>query len=476
MRPDATDLAALLRTGETTPSELTEAAVAALEELNPELNAVIHPRYDAARAEAADMTAAPSRHGAGPFAGVPMVVKDLRCGQAGEPHHRGARFLAEAAWTEKDDSYLWRDLRRAGFISLGRTNTPEFGSTITTEPLAYGPTHNPWNLALTPGGSSGGSAAVVAARVVPVAHGNDGGGSLRVPAAMCGLVGLKPNRGRISAGPQAGISRGGFASDGVLSVSVRDTAAVLDEIMSPRPGDPITVGAPTVPLSTALDRVLRGLRIGVTTRLGDPTTRAAVEHTAALLESLGHVIHPDEQPTGWFDPELGQHTVVIRTVGMATDLRHWGEVLGRAITEADVEPSNWFSAQLGASLPATAVIEATDWLHSWSRTALDWWARDHDLLLSPVVGTVTPELGVLSDPHEGQRRLGDLLGFVDQANVSGQPAMSLPLWWDERGMPVGIQLVAAPGREDVLISVAAQLERAQPWAGFLPPMVASRDR
>ena len=459
----------MIRAGEITPSELTRGAVAALEKLNPTLNAVIHPRYEAAVAEATDpMTGG----GDGPFAGVPMVVKDLRCAQAGEPHHRGARFLARARWTEKVDSHLWRDLRRAGFISLGRTNTPEFGSTITTEPLHYGPTHNPWDPELTPGGSSGGSAAVVAARVVPVAHGNDGGGSLRVPAAMCGLVGLKPNRGRISAGPQAGISRGGFASDGVLTVSVRDTATALDAIMGARPGDPVAIGAPASPLIGALRRRPTGLRIGVSRRLGDPTMRAAVEHTASLLESLGHVIRPDTQPSGWFDPEVGQHTVVIRTVGMATELRHWGEVLGRPMTEDDVEPANWFSAQLGNSLPAAAVTEAGDWLHAWSRRVVAWWSEGHDLLLSPVVGTITPRLGVLSDPLEGQRRLGDLLGFVDQANVTGQPAVSLPLWWDDRGAPVGVQLIAAPGREDLLVAVAAQLEEAQPWAGYLPPLAA----
>ena len=466
---DAMGLRDLMATGEIGPTEAIDAAADRLEAWNPLLNAVIHPSLDRARQQARELS------GAGPLSGVPFAVKDLGCAQAGEPHHAGTRFLRDKGWRATSDSYLWQRFNRAGLISLGRTNAPEFGSMITTEPLSYGPTHNPWDLDRTPGGSSGGSAALVAARVVPMAHGNDGGGSLRVPAAMCGLVGLKVSRGRISVGPDAGTSLGGFAVDGVVTRSVRDTALALDIMAGPEPGDPYTAAVPSNPFRHEPGKEVGRLQIGMIKGRVEPAVSKAVLRTAALLESLGHNVVGDAHPLGWFDPEVTDQTIVIRSIGMARTISRWESVLGRELGDDDIEPQNLYAAELGNALSGTYFLEATDWLHAWSRRALGWWV-DFDLLLSPVVGASTPELGFLSDPEIGQRRLGDLLGFVDQANVSGQPAISLPLATDDDAMPIGIQLIAGPQREDLLLRVASQLEEVAPWSDRYPELPVSGKR
>jgi amidase len=467
---DATEQRRLLSAGEISPVELINAAIDAVTEVNSELNAVIHPRLEAARSEANDTNPDDPRA----LAGVPIVVKDLGCGQAGEPHHHGARFLRDLDWTETTDSYLWRSFREAGAISLGRTNTPEFGSTITTEPVAYGPTLNPWDPTCSPGGSSGGSAAAVAAGVVAIAHGNDGGGSVRVPASACGLVGLKASRGRVSTGPEMGEHRGAFAVDGALTRTVRDAALALDVVGHPWPGDPYH--APPQPgsyvqvVEQAQQRPPQGLRIALSNG-GTPEVAAVVAAAAAQLEQLGHrleVGHPDD----WYDDDVTDQTIVIRTVSMARELDTWAARIGRPIVEGDVEDSNFWSAELGRTLQGTLYVSAQDWLAGWTRRTATFW-NDHDLLLTPVLGAVPPPIGHLSDPREGQQRLRELIGFVDQANVSGQPAISVPLGMSDGGLPIGAQLVASYGREDLLLAVAAQLEQARPWAHRRPAIAAS---
>lgn len=454
-REDATALRQRITSGDLHPREVTEDAVARCAAAAATLNAIIHPRYEAALDDGVDLD--------GPLGGIPIVVKDLGCEQAGEPHHHGAAFLRDLQWRGTTDSYLWQTLRGSGAVCLGRTNTPEFGSTITTEPMAYGPTRNPWSLDHSPGGSSGGSAAAVAAGLVPLAHGNDGGGSIRIPASACGLVGLKPTRARVSTGPTRGEHRGGFAVDGMLTRTVRDAALALDVVGRRWPGEPVP--APPAPTSwtEAALQVPPTCRIGISTRRSHPECTNAVEAAARLLGDLGHRID-DTTPAGWYDPELTDRTIVIRTVGMAAELDEWEAAIGRPLTEQDVEASNWWSAEIGRTLTGTMYAESQSWLGQWARTAAGFWT-EHDLLLTPTLGAPPPPIGHLSDPVEGPGRLRELIGFVDQANVTGQPAISLPTHLSDDGLPVGIQLIARHGREDLLLQVAAQLEGAD---GFVP--------
>ena len=475
---DATALAAAFAAGETEPVETMRAALDRMERLNPVLNAVIHPRAEGSLAEAAEASRRWAEHRADEsapdvllFDGVPMAIKDLGCEQAGELHHAGAQFLIDLGWRGTLDSHLYRQLRGAGLISVGRTNTPEFGTTITTEPVAYGPTANPWALDRSPGGSSGGSAAAVASGIVPVAHGNDGGGSIRIPAAACGLVGLKPSRGRVSTAPRMGEHRGGFAVDGMLTRTVRDAARCLDIISRPAAGDPY-IAPPLRPgesFAGALATAPPPLRIAVSSgprgRASEPV-RHALTRAAALLEALGHRIEPDTAPDGWYSPELADHTIVVRTVAMAAELAGWTERLGRPMTADDVEPANWWSAELGRSLPASAYVGALEELARWRRRVMAFWQPGgFDLLVTPVLADVTPPLGYLADPVEGAQRIAELAVFVNQANISGQPAISLPTALDPSGAPLGVQLHAGHGREQLLLAVSQQIADA---GGLIP--------
>jgi amidase len=464
--PDATELAALVRSGQASPVELVDEAIDRIRRLDPTLNAVIHERFDAARAEAAGPL--PD----GPFRGVPFLVKDLGCEMAGEPHTQGNRALRDAGVRADHDSFLYESIRGAGFVTLGRTNTPELGGTITTEPEAFGPSRNPWNPDHSTGGSSGGSAAAVAAGMVPMAHASDGGGSIRVPASECGLVGLKPSRGRISHGPKIGESWAGATTDGVVSRTVRDTAAMLDLISGRRTGDPYTAAVPTRPFADEVGVDPGRLRIGLATShrgvQTDPECVAAVEATGALLEELGHEVEI-AQPAAFFDDEFSRHFVTIVAAATAVDIVNMGEAIGRPLTEEDVEASTWLMGSIGRSVSAADYIASLDWVHAWSRRMHAWW-DDHDLLVSPVIAVPPPPIGWLSDPEHGTERLTSILQFTPQFNVSGQPAMSLPMHWSHDGLPIGVQFVGPIDDESLLIRVAAQLESAAPWAHRLPPV------
>jgi amidase len=470
---DATAQAALVRNGEVTAVELVDAAIDAAQRLDPTINAIIHPRFEAARAEA-------ERADSGPFAGVPMVVKDLGCPIGGEPHHMGTRALQRVGYRAPHDSFLYRRFRAAGFVAIGRTNTPEWGSTITTEPVSRGATHNPWNLDHSTGGSSGGSAAAVAAGIVPVGHANDGGGSIRIPASECGLVGLKPSRGRVSVGPDVGESWAGATIDGAVTRSVRDAAAVLDAIAGYEPGDPYTAPPFSRPLVQEVGADPGRLRVGVwehsPTVPSHPECVAAVQGAARLLESLGHAVEAS-WPQQLADPSMPDRFVAILGASSLHDLRLLEEMLGGPIQPGDLEPDNVFYAQLGESVSAADYLQAVRLQHAWTREVMRWWhpadgSAGFDLLLTPVITTPPPPLGYLSGP-DGATRVRELLQFTAQFNVTGQPAISLPLHWTADGLPVGVQLVAAYGREDMLVRVAAQLEAAAPWADRRPPVFAS---
>lgn len=465
--PDATELAELVRKGQASPAELVDDAIERIEATNPAINAVIHPRFEAARAEAA------AELPDGPFRGVPFLVKDLGCAIAGEPHHQGSAGLKQAGYVAPHDSYLYRRFKALGLVALGRTNTPEFGSTITTEPVAYGPACNPWNLSHSTGGSSGGSAAAVAAGLVPVAHANDGGGSIRIPASECGLVGLKPTRGRVSQGPDVGEGWAGATIDGVVTRSVRDTATALDGISGPEPGDPYYAAPPARPFASEVGVDPGRLRIGLAPTVPDSTTHsecvAAVEAAGRLLEGLGHDVEV-AQPEAIRDPEFTNHFLTILMASTASDFGRWAEAIGRPLTSDDVEPGNWQFFEGGSALSAKAYLDSVYWTHAWQRRMAAWWADDgFDILVTPTLGSPPPELGWLSDPELGTARLFEILLFTAQFNATGQPAVSLPLHQSSDGLPVGVQFVGPYGAEDVLIRLASQIESAAPWAQRIPP-------
>lgn len=471
---DATAQAELVRRGDASPLELVDAAIARVEKLDPELNAVIHPRFERAREEAAGEL--PD----GPFRGVPFLVKDLMCHQAGEPWHEGMAFLRDLGWTATTDTWLAERFRAAGLVTVGRTNTPELGILPTTEPAAYGPTRNPWDTSRSPGGSSGGSAAAVAAGLVPVAHANDGGGSIRIPASECGLVGLKPSRGRTTQGPDVGEAMGGLAVEHVVTRSVRDTAAVLDAVAGPGPGDPYWAPPPGRPFLDEVGADPGRLRVGITTAAPGgmasthPDCVAAAEAAAHLLASLGHEVE-EAGPEGLDDPDYIPRFLTLWSSGVAAGLDGWSAAAGREIVAADVEPLTWALADMGRAYSAADLLASVAWLQAHARRTARFWG-DHDLWLTPTIAEPPPPLGEFTSPPDnplhGIFRAASVVPFTPPLNVTGQPAISLPLHWNAAGLPIGVQLVAAAGREDVLLRVAAQLEEAAPWADRRPPMHA----
>jgi amidase len=473
---DATGQAALLRAGDVSAAELVDAAIERIERVDPEVNAVIIRRFDAARREAA---AGPN----GPFAGVPMLVKDLGAGGRldGVPFHQGTRFLKEMAWVHRDgDSFVVQRLRGAGFVIAGKTNVPELGFSCTTEPRSYGPTRNPWDVRRSPAGSSGGAAAAVAAGLVPAAHGSDGGGSIRMPAAACGVVGLKVSHGRISIGPHAGEGNG-HSEEGCLTRSVRDTAAILDVLAGAAPGDPVVAPPPARSYREEVGAPPGRLRVGVRTtspldgKPVDPDCVTATERAAATLEGLGHTVDVGHPPA-MDDHAVGTAIITVHAVGRAAQLDGLERMIGRPLTADDIEARLWDQVQLGRSVSGPRYLDAREDVTRWIRAMASWWATGRDLLVTPTVGTPAPELGVLnwSENSSEESALASITfnPFAPAFNHTGQPAISLPLGESATGLPIGVQLVAAYGREDLLIRVAAQLEDAMPWHDRRPAVHA----
>ncbi len=474
---DATALAEHVRRRDVSSLELVEAAIARIEALNERLGAVVTPLFERAREDARAAVRC-----AGPFAGVPFLLKDLGCLRAGDPISMGTRRLRESGFRATRDSYLSERFAAAGLIPLGRTNTPEFGLTLTTESAAHGPALNPWNPDHSTGGSSGGSAAAVAARLVPMAHANDGGGSIRIPASACGLVGLKPTRGRVSLGPDYGDMWHGLVVEGVVSRSVRDTATILDVISGPRAGDPYFAPPPTLPFREQPGRDPGHLRIGmmVERTLGEEPVAAdcveAVQRGAKLLESLGHAVEPGA-PAALGELESVVHFETLASAHSAHLVDEIAAWLGGEAPEAsDFEAYTWHLVERGRAVTGPGYIASYEWLHGWSRRIAAWWEGGFDLLLLPTLAAPPPRLGWLADsagaPLEILARVLQLGPFTAAFNVSGQPAVSLPLHWNSAGLPIGVQLVAPYGREDLLLRVAHQLEEVAPWSGRKPPLCA----
>ena len=473
-RLDATAQAELVRAGEASPVELATAAVERIEALNPELNAVIHPLFEEGLAAASNSL--PD----GPFKGVPFLFKDIGAALAGQPMHLGMQALKDADFRAPVDTYLGARFRAAGLVTIGKTNMPELGILPTTEPDAYGASRNPWDTSRTTGGSSGGAAAAVASGMVPVAHASDGGGSIRIPASACGLVGLKPSRARTSEGPLIGDSLSGLTCELVVSRSVRDTARMLDAVHGPAPGDPYVAPPPLRPYVDELED--QGtLRIGFATQSlagleVDPVVVEATRDAARLLESLGHEVTEDG-PGGFEGMDLLETFMARWSAGQAASMSLLSRVLGRELGSGDVEPLTWALAEQGRGVSAAEYLGAVNRHQMMSRVVAGWYETGgFDLLLTPTLGEPPPPLGTYDDsgedPLRAMERAKVTAAFAGAYNATGQPAISLPLHWSDDGLPIGVQLIAQLGREDLLIRVAAQLERARPWAQRTPPVFA----
>jgi amidase len=471
MDRDAVEQARMVRDREVAASDLVEAAIARIEERNPAVNAVTLPCFEHAREEAALDAGEP---GDGPFRGVPILLKDLGIQQEGLPYTMGNRALRDAGWTSPRDTPMGRRFRDAGFITLGKTSTPEFGAQPTTQPHAYGPCRNPWDLDRSTSGSSGGAAAAVAAGMVAVAHANDGYGSIRDPASWCGLVGLKPGRGRMTIGEVS--SRNAVAF--VVSRSVRDTAAALDALHGSEPGELYVAPEPEQPYADEVGRPFgRPLRVGLMPTAEaipvDPECTAAVEATGRLLESLGHHVALTH-PQGLVSEESIFHMTRVRTARVAAvSLRN--PITKGWFTEDEVEPYSWAFTGLAAETPLAQYIISGEWQQVWSMRMASWWEVDRwDVLVTPATGRTPMRLDELAVPDDDPLALMDTFqsvrGFAAPLNVTGQPAISLPLHWTTEGLPLGVQLVSSLYREDVLIRLASHLEEASPWRHRRAPM------
>ncbi len=463
---DALAVADLVRRGEVTPAELLAAAQERIAQRNPMLDAVIHELGDLANLAIA--------HGLpdGPFSGVPFLAKDLFAYCAGAPCGNGSRLFD--GYVPDDDAGIVARCRAAGLVIAGRTKTSEFGLSVTTEPLAFGPTKNPWDLSRTAGGSSGGSAAAVAARMVPMAHGSDGGGSIRIPAACCGVFGLKPTRGRITLGPGVGEAWAGLATHHAVTRSVRDSAALLDATAGPLTGDPYIIAAPERPFLDHVGADPGRLRIGVSVVRpdGNPVAsecRRVVEEAATMVADFGHIVEIADPAI-----DLGALKTVMETIvaaNMAADLPRLHPTTGKATTADDVEPLTWAFVERGRTLSAADYIAAVHRMQSLGR-AFATYFDSHDVWLSPALATAPPTLGRFSTDTTDIGAFGDAVlaftPFTSIANVSGQPAAAVPFDRSEEGVPIAIQITGRYGAEATLLALAAQFEAARPWAGCIP--------
>ncbi|MGD9990392.1 MAG: amidase [Dehalococcoidia bacterium] len=468
---DAVGQAELIRRGEVSPEELARVAIDNIEALNPRINAVIHRMFDEGLETARRLhtEGAPT----GPLHGVPFLLKDLLAEYAGQPYRAGSRFLDGNVSTQ--DAELTVRYKAAGLVTLGKTNLPEMAVGPATEPALFGATRNPWNLEFSTGGSSGGAAAAVAAGLVPLAHANDGGGSIRIPASCCGLVGLKPSRGRNPLGPRYGQVWGGLVAEHVVSRSVRDSAAALDATHGPDTGAPYWFPDPPTTYLEATGRLERRLRIAFTehTYGGNDIhdeCRAAVRHAAALCESLGHTV-VESRPRIDEDALFDNFTRML-AVAVAATVRDVARIKGRAPRQGEVEPLVWLMAQRGEKISGGEYLTAVQDLHLLSRTVAQF-HEDFDVLLTPTLGQPPVRLGSFvtepgGDPFETRRRMWSFAPFPQLQNATGQPAISLPLHWTPDGLPVGVQAVARLGEEHTLLGLAGQLEAVAPWAHRWP--------
>lgn len=465
---DATAQAELVRRKEVKPIELVEAAIKRIERINPTLNAVITPMFDEAR------ETAQSELPDGPFAGVPFLLKDLLAAYAGVRMSSGSPFLTE--FTPQHDSELTARYKRAGLVIAGKTNTPEYGILPTTEPLLFGPSRNPWDTARHTGGSSGGSAAAVAAGLVPMAHANDGGGSIRIPASCCGVFGLKPTRARNPLGPDFGDMFSGMVAEHAVTRSVRDSAALLDATAGPMPGDPYYAPPQARRFSEEVGAPVGQLRIALTTESTTgtpvhPDCVKAAHDAAALCAELGHEVN-EAAPA--INGELYQQSfMAIWAAGCAWTIDGFARLLGREPQEDQFEPGTWVLYQMGKKAKASDYLMALQWLQGLSREIAQF-LMEYDVWLTPTLGMPPLPLGSFDakpdDPLAGIKQATAFVPFTPLCNSTGQPAMSVPLFWNDEGLPIGTHFMGRFGDEATLFRLAAQLEEARPWAARRPPV------
>lgn len=464
---DALGLAELVRTGQASPMELLDLAIARTEAVNPIINAVVLEHYELAREQV--------RRGlpAGPFRGVPFLLKDLGIALKGTITTEGSRFFSDQRLDY--DSTLVERYRQAGLTIFGKTHSPEFGSAPSSESALFGKTRNPWDLAHSAGGSSGGSAAAVAAGIIPAAHASDGGGSIRIPASACGLLGLKPTRGRVPMGPANYESRDGLSAMHVVSRSVRDCAALLDVSQGPALGDAYASPVRQQPFLQAMSVKPGKLRIALMHEPMlplpvDSACRDAVEAAAKLCESLGHRVTQDRPALDAM--ELWQTLGLVSNVLVAEKIGAREQQLGRSAGTNDIEPANLRALAQARKLDAVSHSKARSILHNASRRLAEF-MENYDLILSPTLALVPPPLGVLAldQPPEVYSREGGRAGaFTALYNMTGQPAISVPLHWSADGLPIGVMFAGRFGDEALLLQMAAQLEEAKPWFHRVPQL------
>jgi Asp-tRNA(Asn)/Glu-tRNA(Gln) amidotransferase A subunit family amidase len=465
-RYDALKLAELIRTRELSAVEVLDEAISRAEAANPRLNAIVSKSYDDAR------TGARGPLPETPIAGVPFLIKDITY-QKGMACSSGSRLFAD--FVPDHDSELVERYRAAGLLMFGRTSTPEFGLNVTTESVLLGVCRNPWNLQKTAGGSSGGAGAVVAAGVVPVAHATDGGGSIRIPASCCGLVGLKPTRARTPLGPDVGEGWGGMSIGHVVSRTVRDSAAFLDATHGPATGDPYHAPAFDGSFLAQCANAPKRLKIALDTQAltGVPTHPdciEAVRRAATLCESLGHIV---EEASPQFDRltfRLATGVVVSANVANSVDTRL--AVLGRKLAADDIETNTRATVEYGRSIAAPRYADAMQTIHRTGR-AVARFHRTYDVMLTPTLVAPPVEIGWLDTMYLDVAVFGDRFsrfwGFTNLQNATGQPAISVPLHWNAEGLPIGVQFAGRFGDDLLLLQLATQLERAQPWFARRPP-------
>ncbi|MFF9671049.1 amidase [Streptomyces eurythermus] len=469
---DAVGLAELMAKGEVTPAEVETAARQAAQAVNPRINAIVEtwPADDAPGA------------GSAPLAGVPFLIKDIGVAMAGRRTELGSRLAAGNV--ARADSCLMARFRRAGLVTFGRTATPEMAYSITTEPLLYGPTRNPWDPERSAGGSSGGAGAAVAAGVVPIAHGTDAAGSLRVPAAYNGLFGLKPTRGRVSMGPDFDEVFNGLAVHGTLSRTVRDSAALLDRISGPEPGDPYSARQPSRPYAEEVTRPPGSLRIGVLSqawggRRTTPPVADALSRTVRLLESLGHRVEEAEAGLGAHWEEFVLANARLMAANLTAQIDELATAFGRPVDSTTLEAPTLAGYRYGQRVSGAQFVTALTIRNRVARSL----ARSfdaHDILLTPTLPELPMPLGSYAEGAEALDglgwidRLNDRSPFTMAFNVAGMPAMSVPVTADtETGLPIGMQFAAGHGHEGRLFRLAGQLEQASPWSGRTPTVWAA---
>ena len=467
---DATAQAEAVQKGDVSASELLEAAIERVEKLNPELNAVVTTMYDEARAAIA--AGLPE----GPFTGVPFLLKDLTARYAGVPMKCGCKMLKD--FVPREDTELVTRFKRSGVVIFGKTNTPEFGFAPTTESELYGPCKNPWDTSRIPGGSSGGSASAIASGMVAMAHGNDGGGSIRIPAACCGLFGLKPTRARNSLAPAMGDANGGLACEHVLTRSVRDSATMLDATEGYVSGDPYCAPPKARPFIDEVGADPGKLRIAFT--VDSPNDRdvhadckQAVRDAASLCEELGHTVV--EAAPDYDGQSMARAFSTKWLAGAVQSLDAAAGLHKRKPTEDDMEPMSWGFYEKGLKIGGADYLKAADFLQRVARRIARF-MEDFDVLLTPTTGEPPLKLGELGPkpgkPLAGFYRSADFVPFTAVFNTTGVPAMSVPLHWNDAGLPIGSHFVGRFGDEATLFRLAAQLEEARPWADRRPTICA----